>query len=142
MKAFLPSLLLLAACMNTTQAHPPHTPPPGSEERKQILQEAHAPAEQALGQPLSFVVNTLNVSGDWAFLYARMQTAGGAPVNYIGTKFAEAASQGGQSDVYAALLHRTDGHWKVVESSVGPTDPVWLTWEGHGAPHTLFAIDD
>lgn len=144
MNRLLPLLLFVLIAM-TDQSHAaqrPHTPAVGSEERKIVLEAAHKPAEHALGQPVAFVVETLNVCDGWAFLYARMQTPGGARVSYAGTPFAVSAEEGGQSDMFAALMRQHDGQWTVLESSIGPTDPVWLSWDEYGAPDAIFAIDD
>ena len=144
MKPFVPLLLSLLIAMTDPShaAQSPHTPAAGSPERKALLEAAHQPAEHALGQPVAFVVETLNVSDGWAFVYARMQTPGGARISYVGTPYATAAAEGGQSDMFAALLRQHDGRWTVLESSIGPTDPIWLTWDAYGAPPAIFAIDD
>ncbi|WP_404335001.1 hypothetical protein AB2M62_14960 [Sphingomonas sp. MMS12-HWE2-04] len=108
-------------------------------ERAAILDAARTPVSEALGKPVLFKVDALHHAGDWAFLRAEMQERGGAPVDYAGTSKAEAAREGMVSRVYAALLRRTGGRWKVVECAIGPTDVAWAGWaQHHGAPAAIF----
>jgi len=107
--------------------------------RAAILEEARAPAAAAIGKPVKFKVEHLGLSGDWAFLRAEMQDAGGAPVDYRGTPMAEDAAHGAVSKTYVALLRRRGGAWSVVDKAVGPTDVAWEDWATrHGAPPTIF----
>lgn len=119
-----------------------HTPPAGSDERHVLLHAARAPAETLLGKPLHLLVKTLNVGGDWAFLYAEMQSASGHYPDFSDTPLAEASREGAVSNVYVALLRRQDDAWQVVESAVGPTDAAWLGWGDRGAPDVLFDLGD
>ena len=111
-------------------------------ERSAILDAARRPVAEELGRPPLFVVRTLNREGDWAFLFADMQAAGGKPFDYAGTRKAEAARRGLVSHAYAALLRRRNGRWQVVEAAIGPTDLAWEGWPArHGAPGALFVLD-
>ncbi|MGO4702935.1 hypothetical protein [Dyella sp. 2RAB6] len=131
--------LLLSLTAMTATASSTHTAYAGSPERKAILDIVRAPLEQRLHQPVRFVVDRLNVSGDWAFLHAHLQGTDGQPVDYTGTAFAEAASHGAMSQVYAALLQSHAGHWTMKAEAVGPTDPAWAGWaQQYGAPAALF----
>ncbi|MBT2119477.1 hypothetical protein KK141_19830 [Dyella sp. LX-66] len=131
--------LLLSLTAMTATASSISTPEAGSPERKAILDAARAPLEQRLHQSVQFAVDRLRVTGDWAFLHAHMQGAGGKPVDFTGTEFAEAASHGAMSRVYAALLERKAGHWTIRTEAIGPTDPAWTTWaRNYGAPAALF----
>ena len=135
----LATLLLSLTAMNAT-AQAASTPDAGSPERKALLDAARAPLEQRLHQPVLFAVDGLRVAGDWAFLRAHMQGAGGKPVYFAGTEFEEAASHGALSRVYAALLERKAGHWTIRAEAIGPTDPAWAAWaQTYGAPAALFA---
>lgn len=107
--------------------------------RKAILDTARVPVAAKLGKPVVFRVAHLGVSGDWAFLRAEMQGPGGAPVDYAGTAFAEAAANGAASHTYAALLRRRGAEWQVVDEAIAPTDVAWEDWATrHGAPPTIF----
>jgi len=131
--------LLLSLTAMTATASSIGTPDAGSPERKAILGAARAPLERRLHRPVQFAVDRLRVAGDWAFLHAHMQGAGGTPVDFTGTEFAEAASHGAMSRAYAALLERKAGHWTIKAEAIGPTDPAWTAWaQTYGAPTTLF----
>ena len=113
-----------------------------SADRNAILDAARIPVVEELGKPPVFVVRQLNRDGEWAFLFADMQQAGGAPFDYGGTRKAEAARQGYVSRSYAALLRKGEGGWRVVEATIGPTDAAWEGWPvKYGVPATLFAFD-
>lgn len=137
--------MALAAALQTmvipmAQAQTIHTPARGSAQREALLATARAPLEAELGKPVRFLVDALNVSGDWAFLLARMRDAHDQPFDYAGTPYADAAARGGQSQVYAALLRRDGDRWLLLHHATGPTDPAWLGWTDAGAPEALFAI--
>lgn len=111
-------------------------------DRNAILDAARIPVVEELGKPPVFVVRQLNRDGEWAFLFADMQQAGGAPFDYGGTRKAEAARQGFVSRSYAVLLRQSEGGWRVVEAAIGPTDAAWEGWATkYGVPATLFAFD-
>lgn len=129
----LATLLLSLIAMNATASSA------GSPERQALLDAARVPLQQRLHQPVQLVVDRLHQSGDWAFLHAHMQGAGGKPVDFSGTEFAEAARHGAISRAYAALLERKAGHWTVRVEAIGPTDPAWSSWaQTYGAPAALF----
>lgn len=128
-------LLMGIAMTNANAQNAPHTPQPGSAERKAILDAARAPAEKDLDKPVRFVVDKLNVLDGWAFLSAEMRGDDGQPIRYAGTRYAEAAEQGFKSKRYAALLQREHDTWQVRAFRVGPTDLAWAGWDAeYGAP--------
>ena len=106
-------------------------------ETQAILQSALADAVAELGKPTQLDVGSLNVSGEWAFLYAHIEEPDGKLVDYAGTKF-----DGEQrSPVYAALLRGGAGRWDLVVSAIGPTDMAWWNWgEEYSAPAEVFKI--
>lgn len=135
----LATLLLSLTAMTASFAQSVSTPAAGSPERQALLDTARAPLERRLHQPVQFVVDRLGQSGDWAFLRAHLQGAGGKPVDFAGTEFEQAASHGAMSRVYAALLERKAGHWMIKAEAIGPTDPAWSAWpQTYGAPAALF----
>lgn len=108
--------------------------------RKALLDAARIPCERDVGAKVKFVVEALNVSGDWAFLYARMVSPSGGPVDFRRGPLAEAAAEGMASDSFAALLKKDGGGWRVVEHATAPTDVAWEPWgQQHGAPREIFA---
>lgn len=138
----LPSLILGACLMTATHAQEaPRTPATTSAEAQAILKPALADLVGALGKPARLEVEGLRVSGEWAFLYAAIQTPGGQPIDYKGTPFADAAEAGVLSKSYAALLRGHAAEWKLVKSALGPTDVAWQPWaEEFGAPAAIFDV--
>ena len=135
----LATLLLSLTAMTASFAQSVSTPAAGSPERQALLDTVRAPLEQRLHQPVQFTVDRLGRSGNWAFLRAHMQGAGGRPVEFAGTEFEQAASHGAMSRIYAALLERRDGRWIIKAEAIGPTDPAWSGWaQTYGAPAALF----
>lgn len=135
--------LILGACLMTANAaqDTPRTPALTSAEAQAILKPALADLVSALGKPAQLDVSSLRVSGEWAFLYASIQTPGGQPIDYKDTPFAEAAEAGMKSRAYAALLRGQATGWKLVTSSVGPTDVAWQPWAAeYGAPAAIFEV--
>jgi hypothetical protein len=135
-------LILSASLMTATHAQEaPRTPATNSPERQAILKPALADVVGALGKPAQLDVSSLRVSGEWAFVYASIQSPGGQPIEYADTPFAEAAEAGMKSNVYAALLRGHATEWKLVTSVVGPTDMAWAPWAAqHGAPEAIFEV--
>ena len=134
------TLLTSLIAMNANHAQSAaQTPAAGSAERKALLDTVRAPLEKRLHQPVMFVVDQLRVAGDWAFVEAQMQNAGGKTLSYAGTEFEAAAQAGVKSDIYAALLQRHGAQWTVKAEAIGPTDVAWATWaQTYGAPASVF----
>ena len=140
MRSLFFAFLLGMTTMNSSHAHDSiHIPAPGSTERQEVLDAVRGPLQEKLGKPVQFVVQQLRVGDDWAFLSAHMRDADGAALDYTGTSYAEAASQGVMSKTYAALLQRVGGRWQLRAEAIGPTDLAWQAWpQQHGAPVELF----
>ena len=143
MATFIKTAVLCAVCL--ALLIPPasamrfHTPAPGSAERTAIMDALRGPVETDLGQPVIFVVKTLRVTDDWAFLHAVPKRPDGSDVDYSKTSYREDQRDGGFDDQVAALLARDGNGWKVVTFSIGFTDVVWDTWdEIYGAPAWLW----
>lgn len=116
-------------------------PAPDSSEAQAILRPALAAIAADLGKPAKLDVKSLRTSGDWAYISAKLQEPNGQPINYQGTKYAEAAENGGASHSYDGLLRRGgDGQWNVVANVVGATDVPSVGWsQQYGAPTDLFS---
>ncbi|HKU96536.1 MAG TPA: hypothetical protein VJR58_14735 [Vineibacter sp.] len=130
---------LLAAAM--TRAQIVQTPAPGDRDYTLILEAAQAAATVDVGKPVKLTVNNLQTAGDWAFIRSQMKSPSGAQFDYGGTRYAEAAANGGKSYTHVALLKRRDAGWQVIVQAVGPTDVAWEPWAAtYGAPSALFNL--
>lgn len=133
------STLFLVASMSPTYAQQHDISPA---ERETVLQVARSTAEQDIGKPLQLQAQSVNVVDGWAFVYARMLDDKGHPIDYAGTQYAEAAREGGKSDVFVALLRKQDGHWRMREHATGPTDAAWLGWTTQDAPQQVYQVPE
>jgi hypothetical protein len=96
--------VLAISCAPRVFAEAPHTPAPGSAERKAIADAMRAAVRKAFGEPEAefvFVFHTLRVLGDWAWAEAEPQRTGTDAGKFEGVSF---------------LLRRISGAWKVVET--------------------------
>ena len=85
-------------------AETPHTPAPGSAERKAIADAMRKAIRNAFGEPEAefvFIFRTLRVQGDWAWAVAEPQRVGGEAGQFEGVSF---------------LLRKSSGGWRVAES--------------------------
>lgn len=135
--------LFAAPCLAaaTSAADALHSPQKGSAERKQILDALRIPVEKAIGQPVSFVVQTLNVHSDFAFIQAKPQKPDGSAIDYSKTQFAGAIEAGYFDNQVVALLKLEGGKWLVLEYTIGATDfsaPNWI--EQYRAPGDLLSV--
>lgn len=144
MRIGLIPLILSASIMTATSAQEaPRTPATTSTEGQAIVQPALTKLVADLGKPARLDVKGLRVSGEWAFVYAAIQTPGGQPIDYKDTPFADAAEAGMKSRTYAALLRGRGESWSLVASAIGPTDVAWSGWaREYGAPAAIFELPD
>ncbi|UWX58385.1 hypothetical protein NY406_03725 [Chlorobaculum sp. MV4-Y] len=82
-----------------------HTPPPGSAERKAILDAMHLKIKELHGFDVVFAVKTMNVSGGWAWVHTLPQSRDGRD----------------RYEDFSALLHNDNGKWRVDE--IACTEP-------------------
>ncbi|MGJ8586220.1 MAG: peptidoglycan-binding domain-containing protein [Marinosulfonomonas sp.] len=110
-------------------------PERGTELRTEILDAVRPIAEEAYGAPVQFVVGTLRVGNDIAYMGGTVQRLGGEAIDIAGTP----AFQRGQIDFISgdpnlidALLQRDGSGWKVIRHVLGPSEAWWLddcaTW--------------
>ncbi len=104
------------------------TPSPGTPLRGAILDALRSAVIAEVGAPVEFVVGTLRVLGEWAFVEARPQRPGGGQIFYVYTRYQSAVDAGAFDDTVTALLRQTPAGWLVYEYSLGATDVVWLEW--------------
>lgn len=116
------------------------SPERGSPLRAAVLDAARPVFEQEIGGSIEFVVNTLNVTGEWAYGDVQMQRPGGAPIDWSKTKFAEDFAQGMLETAHNMfLLQQVGGKWGVVDYVIGPTDVAWDWWrQQRNLPAELF----
>ena len=147
MSVLLMSLLLAGPMAPTAESAPVavsqaavRAVPVGDPQRRVLLDAIRPAIEDHIGQPVQFVVDTLQTQGDWAFYAGRIQQPNGRPIDFSRTPYAEALEEGmfdGPS-TYALLQRRGNG-WRLVDWVVGPTDVTYAGWPGeYGAPESLF----
>lgn len=123
-------------------ASPVSTPAAGSPERTAILNAVRGIAVAELGGPVEFVVQTIRVLGEWAFVEVRPQRPGGGPIFYVYTRYQAAWDAGALDATAIALLRDTPAGWLVYEYSFGATDVAWLPWVGrYPVPVEVFPFD-
>lgn len=76
-----------------------HTPPPGSAERKAILDAMRMKIKELHQLDVVFVVKRMNVSGEWAWVHTMPRSTDG---------------RASYEDFYA-LLRREAGRWRIAE---------------------------
>lgn len=119
----------------------PHTPPPGSGERKAIMDALRKPVMAELKQRVVFVVDTLKVCRGQAFIEARPQQPSGQPLAWESTPspYREAVRNDMCGGYVHALLERRGGGWRVKTHVICATDVPWVSWaEQYGAPPEIF----
>ncbi|MDZ4693055.1 hypothetical protein [Terricaulis sp.] len=144
-KAFI-AALALSAC--SPPAPNETAPPPAAAAAPEVANEAMLAAltplvSAAIGQPVSFTIDTVRVDNDWAWLVVQPQAADGSPLDWSQTSFASAYANGvlGDNGATYALLRREAGEWRVVDHVIGPTDVAYIDWPArHGAPPELLGL--
>ena len=110
------------------------TETPRGAERRDILDALRVPVSRELRQPVEFVVETIVMSGNWAFVIATPQRPGGREIDWQNTVCA-----GDVSHLVGGLLRKREGRWSVRAYALCPTDVAWEPWpEQYGAPAELF----
>jgi hypothetical protein len=114
-------------------------PDKGSTERATLLDTIRPSVEKDLKQKVVFLINQINVQGNWAFVDGRLQTPDGKSPNWKNTRYAQAAKYGALSDGISALLRRSRGKWAIVTSAIGCTDVCYVDWwRKYKAPKAIF----
>jgi hypothetical protein len=105
------------------------TPPKGSPLRSTILDGLRPMVEAEVGKPVEFVVTTMRVLGEWAFVIVQPQRPGGGKIEYTYTRYQEAVDSGAFDNQVIALLRETPSGWLVYGYSLGATDVPWVEWK-------------
>ena len=93
-----------------------HTPPPGSGERKAILDALRVPVERTYHERIVFVVERLKVGAGYAYADVGAQGPDGKPPQELA----------GMAGDVSALLRKQGGRWKV------------LKWGSYGGMDLIF----
>jgi hypothetical protein len=117
------ALLLASAAMAQVA-----TPPPGSPLRATILDAVRPMVEAEVGKPVEFVVTAVRVLGEWAFVDLRPQRPGGAPIEFVYSRYRAAVDAGAFDNAVVALLRNTPRGWLVYQYALGATDVAWYGW--------------
>ncbi len=118
----------LAAIVASPASAEPLTPPPGSAERRAVLDAVRPSMEAKIGPPVVFVVHVIQVWGDWAYVQAVPQRPGGVPIDWSRTRFKEDFEKDFMTDIVMGLLRNDGGKWTLVDFVLGPTDVFWESW--------------
>jgi hypothetical protein len=116
------------------------SPAAGSAERKALMDLLRSKVEPDIGFPVVFVVETLNISGDWAFAVVEPQRPDGRAIEIRETKLTRARPidviDGLRTE---AVFRREGGAWKLKEYAIGATD-VWYEGYCRTAPKGLIPV--
>jgi len=113
-----------------------HTPPPGSAERRAILDAMRMKIKELHGLDVVFVVKEMNVSGGWAWVHTMPRSKDG---------------RASYEDFYS-LLRNVNARWRIAEiPCTEPENPECIDSPGYfrrlarrfpGAPSTIFLEAD
>ena len=94
------------------------------------------PVAHDLAQSVLFMVSTIRICGQWAFVIAEPIKPGGGTIQWQST-----ICKGDVSHLVGALEQKdAAGGWTLKEYALCPTDVAWENWpEKYGAPQALFA---
>ena len=135
---FLAFAALLIMGMSASAQEVDH-PEKGSAERSALLDTLRPSVQKELKQNIVFVINQINVQGQFAFIDGRLRTTDGKVPSWKGTPYAQAAGYGAQSDGISALLKRSGNGWRIVTKAIGCTDVCYVDWwKKYKAPKAIF----
>jgi hypothetical protein len=141
-RAALPLLLLLLLLPVCVHAQP-HAMDVirGDPDRRLLLDAIRPTLMRATSGPVHFTVRELRRFGEYAYgVLQPRRPEGEGTIDWIATPY-RARVERGQFDngVTYVLWRRLAGGWKVEEYAVGPTDVVWIAWQGrYRLPRALF----
>lgn len=118
-----------------------HAPGKGSPERAAVLEALRPAVEAEMRGPVEFVVTTIRVSPNWAFVQVDPQRPGGDPIDPDMTGFAGETDMMDGLTVYALLTFQS-GRWNLVDHLVGPTDVGYAIWQQrYGVPPAIIGME-
>jgi hypothetical protein len=126
------TLVALIALVLTVLAAPAFaqvsTPAPGTPLRAAILDAVRPMVEAEVGRPVEFVVTSMRVLGEWAFVDLTPQRPGGGPIEFVYSRYQAAVDAHAFDNQVVALLRNTPRGWLVYRYSLGATDVAWYGW--------------
>ena len=115
-----------------------------SADRTVILDILRSKVKPQIKQDVTFVVRSLQLKNNYAFLKGNVKYADGKEIDFRKTIFKEAFENGmfDGSSIYA-LCKKVNGKWKYLVHAIGPTDVVYACWASmYKAPKELFDYNE
>lgn len=135
------SILAIVLAIPFASAQKVVHPESGTALRKAVLDGLRPSVEADLSQKVQFVVSTISVLDNFAFVMATPQQKGGKDIDYSITPYSDAVKEGMFENGVSAILQLEDGQWVVSAYDIGATDVVWLCWwKTYKAPKALFEM--
>ncbi len=132
---------ILSAFSGPALAQTFREPAKGSAERAAIMDTLRPAVEAEMRGPVEFVVTTIRVTPNWAFVQVEPQRPGGGVIDPEETGFA------GESDMMDglttyALMGFQAGRWNLIDHMVGPTDVGYAAWQQrYAVPAALLGME-
>ena len=116
-------------------------PAKGSAERAAIMDTLRPAVEAEMRGPVEFVVTTIRVTPNWAFVQVEPQRPGGGVIDPEETGFAGDTDMMDGLTVYG-LMGFQAGRWNLLDHMVGPTDVGYADWQQrYGVPAALLGLE-
>lgn len=115
-----------------------------SPDRIIILNLLRSKVKPQIKQDVTFVVRSLQIKNNYAFLKGNVRDAKGGKIDFSKTIFKDEEKEGMfDGDPVYALLKKINGKWKYLIHAIGPTDVVYACWAStYKAPKELFDFND
>lgn len=115
-----------------------------SPDRLMILDLLRTKVKPQIKQDVSFVVRSLQIKNNYAFLKGNVRDAKGGKIDFSKTIFKNDEKEGMfDGDPVYALFKKVNGKWKYLVHAIGPTDVVYACWAStYKAPKQLFDHND
>ena len=125
-------LVAFLAAVLTGMSAVASTPPPGSPERRAVLDALRPSIEARLGPQVEFVIDRIEISKGWAFVQAEPQRRGGGKIDWR-RYFAADEWEHMDGMTVTAILRYERGRWNLIDKAIGATD----AWYCDLGPATL-----
>ena len=115
-----------------------------SPDRLMILDLLRSKVKPQIKQDVSFVVRSLQIKNNYAFLKGNVRDAKGGKIDFSKTIFKNDEKEGMfDGDPVYALFKKVNSKWKYIIHAIGPTDVVYACWAStYKAPKQLFDHND
>lgn len=124
LRTFLIAAVLVAPFM--AQAGSVYEPSRGTAERKQLMNAARPYAEEQLGKPVQFVVETLRVDGRVGYAYLKAQRPGGKAIDMRNTPFSQKFGYDPNSHSgMHVVFSKKGGRWIWDGAEISPSEPFY-----------------